>query len=118
MADALNPIYERIPMRISQTGYVFGFFYALLMHPVLAQGAYPVPRNGFCPSGYRASGNYCVPNGPQSGYAIEKERFCPSGYHASGNYCLANSQDSGRAILKNGFCPSGYHASGSYCVEN
>lgn len=80
--------------------------------------AYPVPRLGFCPSGYYASGNYCVPSNKRSGAAVTRSGFCPSGYHASGNYCVANNLTSGKILLKNGFCPNGYHMSGSYCVEN
>lgn len=46
-----------------------------------------------------------------------KEGFYPSGYHASGNYCVANNSFTGKAIIRNGFCPSVYHASGKYCIE-
>lgn len=84
----------------------------------LAVEAYPVPRANYCPSGYHASGNYCVPNNHSSGAAIMRDGFCPSGYHASGNYCVANNSTTGKAIMRNGFCPSGYHASGNYCIEN
>jgi hypothetical protein len=80
--------------------------------------SYPLPRTGFCPSGYHTSGNYCIPNNRSSGAAVMRDGFCPSGYHSSGNYCLANNLASGKAIFRNGFCPSGYHASGKYCVEN
>ena len=42
---------------------------------------------------------------------------CPSGYYASGEYCVRT--ESGRpAIERLGSCPSGYYASGSYCVES
>jgi hypothetical protein len=93
-------------------------FMAAAMPRSLALEPYPMPREGFCPSGYHASGNYCVPNSNRSGAAIERDGFCPSGYHASGNYCVANNASSGKAIFRNGFCPSGYHASGNYCIEN
>lgn len=86
--------------------------------PSLSVEAYPIPRSGFCPSGYHASGNYCVPNDIRSGAAVEREGFCPSGYHASGSYCVANSASSGKAIFRNGFCPNGYHSSGNYCLQN
>jgi len=91
---------------------------SLFPSPLFAVEAYPIPKNGFCPSGYHASGNYCVPSSNRSGAAVERDGFCPSGYHASGNYCVANSVTSGKAIYKDGFCPSGYHASGNYCIEN
>lgn len=92
------------------------YVFSALPDMCFAVEAYPVSRSGFCPSGYHASGNYCVSNNFKSGSAIEREGFCPSDYHASGNYCVANCNLSGKAIFRNGFCPSGYHASGKYCV--
>ena len=74
-----------------------------------------VPKDGSCPSGYSASGNYCNPSSSAS-YAILKDGSCPSGYSASGNYCLAQS-NAKYAIPKNGSCPSGFSASGNYCLK-
>lgn len=54
---------------------------------VFAQQAFP--KSGFCPSGYRASGSYCLP-GNNASEALPKNGFCPSGYRASSNYCLKN----------------------------
>jgi hypothetical protein len=90
----------------------------LFMAGARAIEAYPVPRSGFCPNGYHASGTYCVPNNSRSGAAIERDGFCPQGYYASGDYCVVNNTSSGKAIPRDGFCPQGYHASGNYCVEN
>lgn len=92
--------------------------FLLNLHPVLAVEAYPILKDGFCPSGYHQSGNYCVPTSDSTGAAIAKDGFCPTGYHASGNYCIANSPSSGRAIIRDGFCPTGFHSSGNYCIEN
>ena len=47
-----------------------------------------------------------------------KRGNCPSGYHASGDYCLANSEKSKNAIFKVGSCPSDYRVSKDYCLEN
>lgn len=94
---------------------LFGIF---MTTRAFALEAYPIPKSGFCPSGYHASGNYCVPSGPQSGAAIVKDGFCPTGYHANGDYCLANGPSAEKAIPRSGFCPSGYHSSGNYCLEN
>lgn len=77
----------------------------------------PVPRAGNCPSGYYASGNYCVP-GNSARYALPRSGSCPSGYYASGDYCVASSERSGLAIPRSGSCPSGYYASGDYCVSS
>ena len=49
---------------------------------------------------------------------IAKNGGCPSGYYASGNYCVANSANAKIVIPKSGSCPSGYYSSGNYCVEN
>jgi hypothetical protein len=98
--------------------FAFAVAAPFIASPGVALDAYPIPKDGFCPSGYHQSGNYCVPSSEHTGAAIIKEGFCPTGYHASGNYCVANNASSGRAILKDGFCPSGFHASGNYCVEN
>ena len=81
-----------------------------------APPAQPLARTGSCPSGYYASGNYCVPTA-SGRFAIEREGSCPSGYYASGNYCVASSDRSRLAIRRVGSCPSGYYASGNYCVS-
>ncbi|MEY3474400.1 MAG: hypothetical protein RL087_858 [Pseudomonadota bacterium] len=88
---------------------------AALIH--LTALAQPIARNGSCPSGYYASGNYCLPsNGARP--AMHRNGSCPSGYYASGNYCVASSGSSKNAIPRNGSCPSGYYASGNYCVSS
>jgi hypothetical protein len=79
--------------------------------------AQPVLRNGSCPSGYYASGNYCVP-GNSARHALSRSGSCPSGYYASGDYCVASSERSGLAIPRSGSCPSGFYASGDYCVSS
>jgi hypothetical protein len=80
----------------------------------LASAAQPVLKNGSCPSGYRTSGQYCIPR-KNAHFAIEKVGSCPTGYRTSGNYCLAN-KNAGFAIPKNGNCPTGYRTSGAYCI--
>ena len=77
----------------------------------------PIERDGACPSGYYASGNYCVP-GAGARFAISRRGFCPSGYYASGQYCVASTDRSGLAIHRSGSCPSGFYASGEYCVAS
>ena len=84
---------------------------------VAAPPAQPLPRDGSCPSGYYASGQYCVP-GSGARFAIERRGSCPGGYYASGHYCVASSDQSGLAIHRAGSCPSSYYASGEYCVSN
>ena len=79
--------------------------------------AQPVLRTGSCPSGYYASGNYCVP-GNSARHALQRSGSCPSGYYASGDYCVASSERSGLAIPRSGSCPSGFYASGGYCVSS
>ncbi len=74
----------------------------------------PILKNGTCPTGYRTSGNYCVP-GKSARFALEKVGSCPTGYRTSGKYCVANKKAS-FAVPKNGSCPSGYRTSGAYCI--
>ncbi len=81
-----------------------------------APPAQPLERDGSCPTGYSASGNYCVP-GNSARFAIERNGSCPTGYSASGNYCVAISDRSKMVIHRSGSCPSGYYASGNYCVS-
>lgn len=75
----------------------------------------PLPKRGTCPSDYRPSGDYCLPN-RRARAAIERIGSCPSGYLPSGAYCLAGPQ-ARPAIPKLGSCPSGWLPSGSYCVQ-
>lgn len=77
----------------------------------------PLEKAGSCPTGYYASGQYCVP-GSNARFALPKDGSCPSGYFASGQYCVASSDKSRAAIPKFGTCPTGYFASGNYCVSN
>lgn len=90
----------------------------LLIAPLgqAAPAPQPVHRDGSCPSGYYASGNYCVPtNGAR--FAIARNGSCPSGYYASSNYCIAASDSSKAVIARSGSCPSGWYASGNYCLS-
>ncbi len=51
--------------------------------------AYPVPKMGSCPSGFRESGGYCAPLTPLSPNAVPKGiGQCPSGWMQSGSYCI------------------------------
>jgi S-formylglutathione hydrolase FrmB len=54
----------------------------------------PKPSGGTnCPTGYYASGNYCVPTSDRSRPAIPMVgpgTNCPTGYYASGSACLKN----------------------------
>jgi len=70
--------------------------------------AAPLPQPG---------GNYCVPGG-NARFALPRAGSCPSGYYASGDYCVASSESSRLAIPRAGSCPSGYYASGDYCVSS
>lgn len=105
----------------------YGFCVAqgLLMAIILVTGqtaeAAPAPqplaRSGSCPTGYHASGQYCVP-GPSARYAIERNGSCPLGYFTSASYCVASSDKSALAIHRSGSCPMGYFASGKYCLKS
>ena len=84
---------------------------------VAAPPATPLAKDGACPSGYYASGNYCTPTA-SARFAVPKDGACPSGYYSSGNYCLASSDSSRLALPKLGSCPSGYYSSGNYCISS
>ncbi len=77
----------------------------------------PVLKEGWCPTDYRASGNYCVPS-EDAGHAIIKDGWCPTGYNTSGKYCVASRNSTTTAIPKSGWCPSGWRISGKYCVKS
>jgi len=44
-------------------------------------------------------------------------QWCPVGWMASGNYCVPGSDKAPAAIPKNGRCPAGWRESGSYCIR-
>lgn len=93
-----------------------------LTTPTVAETAQPIVRVGkHCPSGYRSSGDYCVPRSGSSNtsHAIEKNGSCPPGYRKNGEYCIQRSgnEDTRHIIEKKGSCPSGYRKSGNYCIE-
>ena len=44
-------------------------------------------------------------------------QWCPVGWMASGNYCVPGSDKAPAAIPKNGWCPAGWRESGSYCIR-
>lgn len=76
--------------------------------------AMPVVRNGGCPTGYLASGDYCKP-GAGAHAALPRSGACPSGWSASGNYCVAGAR-ARAAVPRQGACPAGWSASGGYCL--
>ena len=80
----------------------------------------PIPKIGaFCPRGYHAEGNMCVPDRGAKPAIAKVGSFCPRGYHAEGSYCVADGPNSKNVFPKSGtFCPRGYHADGDYCVED
>lgn len=95
---------------------------AVVSLPLLSVGVFatppsaqPILRNGSCPGGYYASGNYCVPTSSGK-FALPRDGSCPGGYYASGNYCVA-TDSANLAIPRSGSCPGGYYASGNYCLR-
>jgi hypothetical protein len=44
-------------------------------------------------------------------------QWCPMGWSASSNYCVPGSDKAPQAIPKNGWCPAGWRESGSYCIR-
>jgi len=50
----------------------------------------PQPRQSgqWCPVGWMASGNYCVPGSDKAPAAIPKKDWCPVGWRESGSYCI------------------------------
>ncbi len=88
---------------------------------VVAVEPAPLERSGSsCPTGYRRSGEYCVPYKDTSRAAMPRAgNSCPTGYRRSGEYCVANTAEAARVIERSGSsCPTGYRRSGDYCVEN
>ena len=47
----------------------------------------------------------------------QPDQWCPVGWMASGNYCVPGSDKAPAAIPKNGWCPAGWRESGSYCIR-
>lgn len=78
----------------------------------------PLVRNQNCPTGYRASAEYCVPSDGAHFALPRVGSSCPSGYYVSNNYCVASHDSSTLAILKKGTCPSGFYQSNQYCVSH
>jgi len=95
---------------------------ALVSVTAFSSEGQPIVKVGkHCPSGYRHSGEYCVPRSGSTSTptAIEKKGTCPSGYRNSGEYCVPRSggATAPNVIEKKGTCPSGHRVSGQYCVE-
>ena len=59
----------------------------------------------------------CVPNA-NAKPVIPRNGSCPPGWQAVGNYCIANSANPKNVIQRSGSCPPGYQAVGNYCVQN
>jgi hypothetical protein len=62
-----------------------------LAAPARAEGPLPQPKLGaVCPTGYEASGGYCMPNRNTRCRAMPKiDATCPVGYTTSGGaYCI------------------------------
>lgn len=65
---------------------------AFLAFCVAAIASEPIAKVGSgCPYGYRANGNYCIPNPVAKPTIVKVGNACPIGYHVtSGNYCIKN----------------------------
>jgi hypothetical protein len=66
---------------------------ATVLLPILAiaqRSQLPQPRQPghWCPVGWMASGNYCVPGSDKAPAAIPKKDWCPVGWRESGSYCI------------------------------
>ncbi|HMF24805.1 MAG TPA: hypothetical protein VKG24_22150 [Pseudolabrys sp.] len=66
---------------------------AIVLLPMLAlaqQSQLPQPRKPgqWCPEGWSANGNYCVPASDKARLAIPKNGWCPVGWRESGGYCI------------------------------
>ena len=81
---------------------------------IAQQSGSEVPRDGSCPTGFKASGDMCKSSGGK--VAIVKLGSCPTGFKASANYCTGDRGD--YAEVRSGSCPTGLKASGKYCVKS
>lgn len=115
-------VVEMIKKHLTWISFTVACAIAMLISVSAFAGAgQPIVKVGeHCPSGYRVSGEYCVPPSDSTASpAIEKKRTCPTGYRRNGFYCepRSDTQSVPHSIEKNGPCPSGYKTSGEYCVE-
>lgn len=59
----------------------------VLVTPAAAQeSSNEVAKDGSCPTGFKASGNYCI--GDKGDYAEVRSGSCPSGLKSSRKYCI------------------------------
>ena len=65
---------------------------ATVLLPTLAFAQQPPPQprrlGEWCPVGWSASGNYCVPASDKAPQAVPKKGWCPAGWRESGSYCI------------------------------
>jgi hypothetical protein len=78
-------------------------------------GGYIYPRTTYapCPSGYTASGSYCVQTVTQA--ATVSSYTCPTGYTNNGSSCVTTQTVS--ATITDYTCPTGSTRSGTNCVS-
>ena len=102
----------------------------LLAADVCAQGAFYKPKDVLvCPSGYRVSGQFCVPKDGRENASAQGPAFkpkdilvCPPGYYRSGQFCVPRDNEKNLPHIMNVpddvlVCPPGYYRSAGYCVE-
>jgi len=94
-AHAIQPIIHRVQLPTLQTIIMLKtLIIAMVLLPMLAfaqqSQQLPQPRQTgqWCPVGWVASGNYCVPGSDKAPQAVPKNGWCPSGWRESGSYCI------------------------------